>query len=180
MASSTAALGQYPVTITGTSGTQTASTTITVGVYTPTFTVSTYSSVNIGQGTSGTAYVYVSPQFGFTGSVNLSVSGLRPTVGGLACSPATPAAQAANAGAGANDVSVTITAINGMPVAGHQSPGSAADTTVRRLLMLQGLSRPKRVVSLMSYPGSAGALTSSRAGDAIHVAFMAPKLLQKK
>ena len=30
----------------------------------------------------------------------LSVSGLRPTVGGLACSPATPAAQAANAGVG--------------------------------------------------------------------------------
>jgi len=105
----------------------------------------------------------------------LSVSGLRPTVGGLACSPATPAAQAANAGAGTSDVSVTITAINGMPVAGHQTPGSAADTAVRRLLMLQGLSRPKKIVSLMSYPGSVGALTSNHAADAIQIAFVAPK-----
>lgn len=104
----------------------------------------------------------------------LSVSGLRPTVGGLACAPATPAAQAANAGAATSAESVTITAINGIPVAGHQSPGSAADTAVRKLLMLEGLSRPQRIVSLMSYPGSPGALTSPSAADAIRIAFSAP------
>ena len=48
-----------------------------------------------------------------------------------------------------------ITAVNGIPVAGHQGPGSIADTTVRKLLMLQGLARPQRIVSLMSYPGAA-------------------------
>jgi len=105
----------------------------------------------------------------------LSVSGLRPTVGGLPCPPATPAAQAANAGAATSAESITITAINGIPVAGRQGPGSAADTAVRRLLMLQGLARPRRILSLMSYPGAAGALTSPSAADAITVSFAAPR-----
>ena len=75
-ASSAASLGQYNVTITGTSGNQTATTTLTLGVYAPTFTLSDNSSVTIGQGSSATSYVYVNDQYGFTGSVNLAVSGL--------------------------------------------------------------------------------------------------------
>ncbi|HTC71264.1 MAG TPA: lytic murein transglycosylase [Solirubrobacteraceae bacterium] len=103
----------------------------------------------------------------------LSVSGLRPTVSGLPCAAQTPAALAANAPAGASAAAVQITAVNGVPVAGHQGAGSIADTTVRKLLMLQGLARPKRIVSLMSYPGAAAAQTSPHAGDAIHVSFAA-------
>ena len=75
-ASSTAALGQYTLTITGTSGSQTATTTMTLGIYMPTFTLYGSTSVNVGQGNSATSYVYISPQYGFTGSVNLAVSGL--------------------------------------------------------------------------------------------------------
>jgi murein DD-endopeptidase MepM/ murein hydrolase activator NlpD len=101
----------------------------------------------------------------------LSVSGLRPTVSGLPCAARTPAALAANAPASASAAAVEITAVNGVPVAGHQGAGSLADTTVRKLLMLQGLARPKRIVSLMSYPGAAAAQTSPSAGDAIHVSF---------
>jgi hypothetical protein len=103
----------------------------------------------------------------------LSVSGLRPTVAGLPCSGSTPAAAAANAPASASSDSVEITAVNGVPIAGHQGSGSLADETVRKLLMLQGLSRPQRIVSLMSYPGADGALASADAADAIHVAFAA-------
>jgi murein DD-endopeptidase MepM/ murein hydrolase activator NlpD len=105
----------------------------------------------------------------------LSVSGLRPTVGGLACAPATPAALAANAAAAASSESVTITAVNAVPVAGHQGTGSAAETLVRRLLMLQGLSRPRRIVSDMSFPGAAAAVTSAKAAGAIRVSFAAPR-----
>jgi hypothetical protein len=104
----------------------------------------------------------------------LSVSGLKPTVSGLACPPSTPGALAANAAAGTTSESVGIVAVNGTPVAGHQGPGTVADTMVRRLLMLQGLSRPRKIVSQMSYPGAAGALTSSRAGDAIRLTFASP------
>ena len=105
----------------------------------------------------------------------LSVSGLRPTVGGLPCPPATSAALASNATAGSSAESVAITAVNGVPVAGHQSPGGSADTLVRRLLMLQGLSRPHRIVSSMSYPGAATTVTSAKAADAIRVQFSAPR-----
>jgi hypothetical protein len=101
----------------------------------------------------------------------LSVSGLRPTVSGLPCAARTPAALAANAPAKAGAEAVDITAVNGVPIAGHQGPGSIADTTVRKLLMLQGLARPQRIVSLMSYPGAAAALVNPSARDAIHVAF---------
>ncbi len=105
----------------------------------------------------------------------LSVSGFRPTVAGLACAPATPAALAANVGVSSSAESVTITAVNGVPVAGHQGAGSTADTMVRRLLMLQGLSRPRRIVSDMSFPGASGTVTSAKAAGAIRVTFASPR-----
>ncbi|MCW3069734.1 MAG: peptidoglycan DD-metalloendopeptidase family protein [Solirubrobacterales bacterium] len=104
----------------------------------------------------------------------LSVSGLKPTVSGLSCAGPTSVAVAANAGASASSEAVDITAINGVPVAGHQGSGSIADDTVRKLLMLQGATRPRQIVSLMSYPGAVGAVASQRAGKAIHVAFSSP------
>jgi len=75
-ASSTAALGQYTLTITGTSGSVSASTTLTLGVYVPSFTLSNYSSVNMGQSTTYTSYVYINSIYSFTGNVSLAVSGL--------------------------------------------------------------------------------------------------------
>jgi murein DD-endopeptidase MepM/ murein hydrolase activator NlpD len=104
----------------------------------------------------------------------LSVSGLRPTVSGLKCDVPAQAAAAANAPAGADSESVRITAVNGVPIAGHQGPGSIADTTVRKLLMLQGVNRPRRIVSLMSYPGVAVASASASASDDIEVGFRSP------
>jgi hypothetical protein len=105
----------------------------------------------------------------------LSVSGLRPTVAGLPCPPATPAAQASNTAAGSAIDAMSITAVGGVPVAGHQTPGSAADTLVRKLLMLQGLARPRRIVSQMHYPNASAAATSVRAAAAIRVVFASPK-----
>jgi murein DD-endopeptidase MepM/ murein hydrolase activator NlpD len=104
----------------------------------------------------------------------LAVSELKPTVSGLPCAGSTPAALAANAPASASTESVSITAINGVPVAGHQGQGTLADETVRKLLMLQGLARPRRIASLMSYPEATVTLTSPSATDAIRVSFAAP------
>ena len=75
-ASSTAALGQSTLTITGSSGSQTATSTLTLNIYAPTFTLSSCCIGNVGQGTSTTSTVWVYPQYGFSGSVNLSISGL--------------------------------------------------------------------------------------------------------
>ncbi len=104
----------------------------------------------------------------------LSVSGLKPTVAGMPCPPSTPAALASNTNAGSEIEAVSITAVSGVPVAGHQGTGTPADTAVRRLLMLQGLSRPQRIVSQMRYPSTSVAVTSARAADAIRVEFAAP------
>jgi hypothetical protein len=105
----------------------------------------------------------------------LSVSGLKPTVAGMPCPPATPAALAANTNAGQTINAMSITAVGDVPVAGNQLPGSSADTAVRRLLMLQGLARPQRILSGMSYPSTAVAVKSARAGAAIRVVFAAPR-----
>jgi murein DD-endopeptidase MepM/ murein hydrolase activator NlpD len=104
----------------------------------------------------------------------LAVSGLKPTVAGLPCASSTPAALAANAPAGGSGESVSITAVNGVPIAGHQGPGTIVDETVRKLLMLQGLSRPRRIVSLMSYPDATVAFANPSATNAIRVSFATP------
>jgi hypothetical protein len=103
----------------------------------------------------------------------LSVSGLKPTVRGLPCVPAAQAALAANTAAGASSAAVNITAVNGIAIAGHQGQGSIADTTVRKLLGMQGLARPHRILSLLGYPGARIALARAGQRDSIHVAFSA-------
>jgi murein DD-endopeptidase MepM/ murein hydrolase activator NlpD len=100
----------------------------------------------------------------------LSVSGLRPTVSGLRCGGSEPAV-AGNAPASSGGDAVNITAVNGIPIAGHQGPGSIADITVRKLLMLQGATKPRRIASSMSYPGTTNTVLEESARDDIHVAF---------
>ncbi len=100
----------------------------------------------------------------------LSVSGLKPTVGGLRCNGG---AARANVYASQREDSVAITAVNGIPVAGHAGAGSITDITVRRLLRLQGLVRPVRIVSALSYPGAANTLAKPGARDIV-VSFTAP------
>jgi microcompartment protein CcmL/EutN len=73
---STVPAGQYPLTITGTSGSETETTTMTLTVGVPSYTLYAASSPTIGQGMTGTAYVYVQAQNGFNGNVNLAISGL--------------------------------------------------------------------------------------------------------
>ncbi len=93
----------------------------------------------------------------------LSRSGLQPTAtlrcprgASLAASPGTlpsAAARAARTAGGALD-GVDITALNGVPVAGHQGPGTVTDAAIRTLLTLRGRFAPHRIVSLMSYPAA--------------------------
>jgi hypothetical protein len=75
-ASSAAALGSTALTITGISGSLTASTTLTLGIFAPAFTLSSVGSMTVGQGSNATQWIYLTPEYGFNGSVNFSVSGL--------------------------------------------------------------------------------------------------------
>jgi hypothetical protein len=99
----------------------------------------------------------------------LSASGQRASVTGLPCGAPAPASEGnARAGAGA---SVRIMAIDGVPVAGHQGSGSLAAATVGRLLSLQGVDRPERIVSLVSHPGAKIAVRRESARDYVEVVF---------
>ncbi len=100
----------------------------------------------------------------------LSVSGLRPTVSTLACAHVA-AARATNGAETSTGDAVDITAVNGIPLAGHQGPGSIADITVRKLLTLQGTMKPSQISSLMSYPGTDNTLAEPTHGERIRVAF---------
>jgi murein DD-endopeptidase MepM/ murein hydrolase activator NlpD len=100
----------------------------------------------------------------------LSVSGLKPTVSGIKCDGSAQAGSARRRVA-STQVAVSISAVNGVAIAGHQGAGSIADTTVRKLLMLEGAARPREIVSLTSYPGAAGAISRPSARSAIQVAF---------
>lgn len=80
--------------------------------------------------------------------VFLSRSGLKPTVGQLSCLSAAHPGAARTRGD-----SMKITAVNGLSIAGHQGAGTIADITIRTLLTVKRPFAPKRIVSLMQYPG---------------------------
>jgi hypothetical protein len=100
----------------------------------------------------------------------LSTSGLDPTVSGLECGHSLTASTGVDA-AGATGSSLDISAINNIPVAGHQGIGSITDVTIRRLLTLQGGMQPNEIVSLMSYKGQPNTLSLPDHANRIQVAF---------
>jgi len=120
-ASGTAPTGLYTVTVTGTSGSQTASTTFTLGVYTPTFTVSVWNGVTMGQGTRATANVSVNSEWGFSGSVKLTASRLPSGVtASFSPNPATGASTltlTASGTASPGQYTVTVTGTSGSQTA---------------------------------------------------------------
>jgi hypothetical protein len=100
----------------------------------------------------------------------LSASGLNPTVSGLVCGHTLTGANGVDA-AGATGSSVDISAINNIPVQGHQGTGSVTDIAIRRLLTLQGALRPSEIVSLMSYKGQTNTLSLPDHANRIQVEF---------
>lgn len=75
LSNSSVAVGTYPITITGVSGSITQTATFNLNIHDPTFTLSS-SGATIGQGSTASGYLYVNGQYGFQNSVNLSISGL--------------------------------------------------------------------------------------------------------
>ena len=100
----------------------------------------------------------------------LSASGLDPDVSGLECGHSLSGATGTDA-AGATGASVDITKINGIPVLGHQQPGSVTDMTIRRLLTLQGSMRPNRIISDISYKAQPNTLALPDHKNRIQITF---------
>ncbi len=66
---------------------------------------------------------------------------------------------------------VDISAINGIPITGHQGKGSITETTIRKLLTLQGGMKPHQIISLMTFPGTDNTLSLPDHADHIHVGY---------
>jgi transglycosylase-like protein with SLT domain/peptidase M23-like protein len=100
----------------------------------------------------------------------LAASGLKPTVSSLHCGHSY-LASSGNVSEHSTGTAVDIAAINGVPIIGHQGPGSITDITIRRLLTLQGTMKPHQIISLMTFPGTDNTLSLPDHNDHIHVGF---------
>lgn len=99
----------------------------------------------------------------------LSVSGLRPTVSGLRCGLARGAREPLHGYARGD--AFDVTAVNGVPVAGHAGPGAVADLLERRLLELQGTMKPQQIAGPVTYLGAREAVSLPASRTLVHVAF---------
>jgi murein DD-endopeptidase MepM/ murein hydrolase activator NlpD len=100
----------------------------------------------------------------------LSASGLKPTVTALHCGHSYLTASG-NVSEHSSGNAVDIAKINGIPILGHQGPGSITDITIRRLLTLQGTMKPHQIISLMTFDGADNTLSLPDHNDHIHVGF---------
>jgi soluble lytic murein transglycosylase-like protein len=64
---------------------------------------------------------------------------------------------------------VDISAVNGIPILGHQDPGGIADQVVHRLMLLQGTMQPHQIISLLDYGANTFAMPDH--ADHIHIGF---------
>ena len=100
----------------------------------------------------------------------LAASGLKPTVSALHCGHSY-LTTSGNVSEHSSGNAVDIAAINGIPILGHQGPGSITDITIRRLLTLQGTMKPHQIISLMTFDGADNTLSLPDHNDHIHVGF---------
>jgi Transglycosylase SLT domain/Peptidase family M23 len=98
----------------------------------------------------------------------LSVSGLHPTISSLRCGHSF-LASSGNVSEHSTGDAVDIAAINGTPILGHQGKGSITETTIQKLLTLQGPMEPHQIISLMDLGGPTMVLPDH--ADHIHVGF---------
>jgi hypothetical protein len=67
---------------------------------------------------------------------------------------------------------VDIAAIDGVPVAGHQGPGTLTDALIKTVLRLQGTMHPHQVISLENLPGETSFAMADHY-DHVHVGYYA-------
>jgi len=64
-----------------------------------------------------------------------------------------------------------IASVNGRSIMGNQGAGSITDSTVRKLLTLQGTMKPHQIITLMQYAGTDNTLAMGDHDDHIHIGF---------
>ena len=102
----------------------------------------------------------------------LAASGFKPTVTSLKCGHSY-LTSSGNVSEHSTGTAVDIAAVNGIPIYGHQGPGSITELTIQRLLTLQGTMKPHQIISLMKFDGTDNTFAMADHADHIHVGFQA-------
>jgi hypothetical protein len=100
----------------------------------------------------------------------LARSGLKPTVSCLQTGHSRYTTSG-NISAHSYGHGVDISAIDGVPIVGHQGAGSVTALTLEKLVELQGFLRPNQIITLMTVAGHDNTLAMSDHDDHIHVGF---------
>jgi hypothetical protein len=95
---------------------------------------------------------------------------LKPTVTSLRCGHGYYTTSG-NVSEHSSGDAVDISAINGIPILGHQGPGSITETTIRALLKLGGAMKPHQIISLMTFDGATNTLSLPDHANHIHIGF---------
>jgi murein DD-endopeptidase MepM/ murein hydrolase activator NlpD len=98
----------------------------------------------------------------------LAESGLDPTVSSLKGNHGLMTSSG-NVSEHSSGNAVDISAINGVPIIGHQGAGDVTESAVKRLMQLQGTMRPHQIISLLDFGQNTLALGDH--DDHIHVGF---------
>jgi hypothetical protein len=98
----------------------------------------------------------------------LAESGLDPTVSCLR-SGHSMLTTSGNVSEHTSGNAVDISAVNGIPITGHQNAGGIAEQTVKRLMQLQGTTAPHQIISLLDFGQNTLALPDHY--NHIHVGF---------
>jgi hypothetical protein len=78
----------------------------------------------------------------------LVAKGYRLTISSLKCGHSY-LTTSGNVSAHSYGDAADIAAVNGIPIAGHQGPGSITESVIKDLMLLQGTMRPAQIISLM-------------------------------
>ena len=100
----------------------------------------------------------------------LAWSGLHPTVSSLECGHGYYT-KSGNVSHHSSGNAVDISAINGIPIMGHQGSGSVTEAAIRELLTLRGAMRPDQIISLMTFERADNTFAMGDHADHIHVGF---------
>ena len=100
----------------------------------------------------------------------LAANGLDPLVSALKCGHSYYTSAGTVSEHSFGDA-VDIASINGTAILGHQGPGSITETTIAKLLLLQGAMKPHQIISLMKFPGTDNTLSLPDHANHIHVGF---------
>ena len=95
--------------------------------------------------------------------------GFRMTVTSLKCGHSIMSASGYVSEHATGDA-VDIPVINGVPVTGHQGPGTLTDELIRAVLQLQGTMHPHQVISLEDLPGETSFALSDHY-DHVHIGY---------